>query len=378
MDWKNDLRRTQSMGRIPSSSDKPTRTDTGLRDKVASVSELVARYQTSVRASSGIKATSRHSTPGATKPKGIPSPQLSRETSLEFLLRRNEERKQSGAQPSLTRSKSVGSLQNSSGSIEALKAVFEPKGAAKTRARSSFPPASATPNGMAETPVMNGEAEDMLSPTEGKRLLTENHLKYDAKEHHETEKVGSQTQAEKRTTIGGIDFEKMAASQAEEKRKLFAEQRENTVIHTKDIVSVSVRAISALYMSKVATQDSAHKLSKLEQQQTFSSEKRAKLTKFQLASHEMCSACQKPVYQMEKITADKYIFHKTCFCCKKCKKKLSMYSFAPLNGEFYCIFHYQQLFKEKGNYDEGFGHTQHKTRWTLRNGAIGVPDESEA
>uniref|UniRef100_A0A3P9HU81 LIM zinc-binding domain-containing protein n=1 Tax=Oryzias latipes TaxID=8090 RepID=A0A3P9HU81_ORYLA len=99
---------------------------------------------------------------------------------------------------------------------------------------------------------------------------------------------------------------------------------------------------------------------------------------FQLASHEMCSACQKPVYQMEKITADKYIFHKTCFCCKKCKKKLSMYSFAPLNGEFYCIFHYQQLFKEKGNYDEGFGHTQHKTRWTLRNGATGVPDESEA
>uniref|UniRef100_A0A3P9HUD6 LIM zinc-binding domain-containing protein n=1 Tax=Oryzias latipes TaxID=8090 RepID=A0A3P9HUD6_ORYLA len=351
MDWKKDLRRTQSVGRIPSSSDKPTRTDTGLRDKVASVSELVARYQTSVRASSGIKATSRHSTPGVTKPKGIPSPQLSRETSLEFLLRRNEERKQSGAQPSLTRSKSVGSLQNSSGSIEALKAVFEPKGAAKTRAWSSFPPASATPNGMAETPVMNGEAEDM---------------------------VESQTQAEKRRTIGGIDFEKIAASQAEEKRKLFAEQRDNTVIHTKDIVSVSVRAISALYMSKVATQDSARKLSKLEQQQTFSSEKRAKLTKFQLASHEMCSACQKPVYQMEKITADKYIFHKTCFCCKKCKKKLSMYSFAPLNGEFYCIFHYQQLFKEKGNYDEGFGHTQHKTRWTLRNGATGVPDESEA
>lgn len=42
---------------------------------------------------------------------------------------------------------------------------------------------------MAETPVMNGEAEDMVSPTEGKKLLTENHLKYDAKEHHETEKV---------------------------------------------------------------------------------------------------------------------------------------------------------------------------------------------
>uniref|UniRef100_A0A3Q0SQB3 LIM domain containing 2 n=1 Tax=Amphilophus citrinellus TaxID=61819 RepID=A0A3Q0SQB3_AMPCI len=61
---------------------------------------------------------------------------------------------------------------------------------------------------------------------------------------------------------------------------------------------------------------------------------------------------------MEKITADKYVFHKTCFCCKHCKKKLSMYSYAPLNGEFYCIFHYQQLFRRKGNYDEGFGHIE--------------------
>uniref|UniRef100_A0A3B3D3N3 LIM domain containing 2 n=1 Tax=Oryzias melastigma TaxID=30732 RepID=A0A3B3D3N3_ORYME len=165
---------------------------------------------------------------------------------------------------------------------------------------------------------------------------------------------------------------------AEEKRKLFAEQRDNAVAHPKEVVSVSVRAISALYMSKVATQDSARKLSKPEEQRTFTSGKRTKLTKFQSASHEMCSACQKPVYQMEKITADKYIFHKICFCCKKCKKKLSMYSFAPLNGEFYCIFHYQQLFKEKGNYDEGFGHTQHKNRWILRNGAPGMTDESEA
>uniref|UniRef100_A0A665UE51 LIM zinc-binding domain-containing protein n=1 Tax=Echeneis naucrates TaxID=173247 RepID=A0A665UE51_ECHNA len=71
---------------------------------------------------------------------------------------------------------------------------------------------------------------------------------------------------------------------------------------------------------------------------------------------ETCSACLKPVYPMEKITADKYIFHKTCFRCKQCKTKLSMYNYTPLHGEFYCIFHYKQLFKRKGNYDEGFGH----------------------
>uniref|UniRef100_A0A3B5M0A5 LIM zinc-binding domain-containing protein n=1 Tax=Xiphophorus couchianus TaxID=32473 RepID=A0A3B5M0A5_9TELE len=88
---------------------------------------------------------------------------------------------------------------------------------------------------------------------------------------------------------------------------------------------------------------------------------------FQPTSREMCSACQKPVYQMEKVTADKYIFHKTCFCCKQCKKKLSMQTYTPLNGEFYCIFHYQQLFKRKGNYDEGFGHSQHKNKWLFKN-----------
>ncbi|XP_055363695.1 LIM domain-containing protein isoform X2 [Betta splendens] len=99
---------------------------------------------------------------------------------------------------------------------------------------------------------------------------------------------------------------------------------------------------------------------------------------FQPTCHEMCSACLKPVYSMEKITADKYIFHRTCFCCKQCKKKLSMHNYAPLYGEFYCVFHYQQLFKIKGNYDEGFGRTQHKDRWLLRHAADRERDETEA
>uniref|UniRef100_A0A672HKU7 LIM zinc-binding domain-containing protein n=1 Tax=Salarias fasciatus TaxID=181472 RepID=A0A672HKU7_SALFA len=68
---------------------------------------------------------------------------------------------------------------------------------------------------------------------------------------------------------------------------------------------------------------------------------------------------------MEKITADKYMFHKNCFSCKKCNKKLSVSNYSPVNGDFYCIFHYQQLFRSKGNYDEGFGHAQHKSRWRL-------------
>lgn len=44
----------------------------------------------------------------------------------------------------------------------------------------------------------------------------------------------------------------------------------------------------------------------------------------------------------------------------------SLGSFAALQGEFYCKPHFQQLFKSKGNYDEGFGRKQHKERWTAK------------
>ncbi|XP_053423874.1 LIM domain-containing protein 2 isoform X2 [Nycticebus coucang] len=78
---------------------------------------------------------------------------------------------------------------------------------------------------------------------------------------------------------------------------------------------------------------------------------------------ETCAACQKTVYPMERLVADKLIFHNTCFCCKHCHTKLSLGSYAALHGEFYCKPHFQQLFKSKGNYDEGFGRKQHKELW---------------
>ncbi|EMP33723.1 LIM domain-containing protein 2 [Chelonia mydas] len=57
------------------------------------------------------------------------------------------------------------------------------------------------------------------------------------------------------------------------------------------------------------------------------------------------------------------VFHNACFCCKHCHAKLSLGSYAALHGEFYCKPHFQQLFKSKGNYDEGFGRKQHKELW---------------
>uniref|UniRef100_A0A087YCC3 LIM domain containing 2 n=2 Tax=Poecilia TaxID=8080 RepID=A0A087YCC3_POEFO len=88
---------------------------------------------------------------------------------------------------------------------------------------------------------------------------------------------------------------------------------------------------------------------------------------------EMCSACLTPVYPVERMVVNKLILHHNCFCCKHCKKKLSTHNYSSLYGEFYCISHYQQLFKRKGNY-EGFGHTQHKDRWLHKNKGTDEPD----
>jgi len=37
--------------------------------------------------------------------------------------------------------------------------------------------------------------------------------------------------------------------------------------------------------------------------------------------------------------------------------------FAVNKSVMFCTSHYKQLFATKGNYDEGFGHDQHKKRW---------------
>ncbi|CAJ0918828.1 unnamed protein product [Ranitomeya imitator] len=42
---------------------------------------------------------------------------------------------------------------------------------------------------------------------------------------------------------------------------------------------------------------------------------------------------------------------------------VSLGNYASLHGHIYCKPHFQQLFKSKGNYDEGFGYKPHKERW---------------
>lgn len=70
---------------------------------------------------------------------------------------------------------------------------------------------------------------------------------------------------------------------------------------------------------------------------------------------------------MESLIADKQNFHKSCFRCEHCSGKLSLGNYASLHGRMYCKPHYTQLFKSKGNYDEGFGQKPHKELWNNKN-----------
>ncbi|XP_069327912.1 xin actin-binding repeat-containing protein 2 isoform X3 [Eulemur rufifrons] len=91
------------------------------------------------------------------------------------------------------------------------------------------------------------------------------------------------------------------------------------------------------------------------------------IKKLLLQDKEICILCQKTVYPMECLVADKQSFHKSCFRCHHCNSKLSLGNYASLHGQIYCKPHFKQLFKSKGNYDEGFGHKRHKDRWNCKN-----------
>jgi len=81
-----------------------------------------------------------------------------------------------------------------------------------------------------------------------------------------------------------------------------------------------------------------------------------------------CSICGKTVYAMERMDADGLSFHKTCMRCEECKCTLKLGNYASLQGRYYCKTHFKQLFKLKGNYDQGFGREQPKMKWLKESG----------
>eukprot|EP00761_Pharyngomonas_kirbyi_P002198 gb/GECH01002202.1/.p1 GENE.gb/GECH01002202.1/~~gb/GECH01002202.1/.p1 ORF type:complete len:103 (+),score=17.92 gb/GECH01002202.1/:1-309(+) len=83
-----------------------------------------------------------------------------------------------------------------------------------------------------------------------------------------------------------------------------------------------------------------------------------------LGGGEKCQVCNKTVYPMERLCIDGTVFHKRgCFKCAECNKTLSASNYAALQGKYYCKPHFQQLFRLKGNYHEGFGESDPKANF---------------
>ncbi|XP_059924382.1 LIM domain and actin-binding protein 1-like isoform X46 [Gadus macrocephalus] len=173
---------------------------------------------------------------------------------------------------------------------------------------------------------------------------------------------------EKGETKGPRGARRTSTEDVDQPRAIGVSARGKEAPSLKDKMAKYQAAISKQGLSKAgqATETTIHKVSPL-QKSAFGCNgdgDQAKVSrKFCPAVRETCIACLKAVYPLEKLVADLHVYHKTCFRCVHCSMKLSLGSYASLHGNVYCKPHFSQLFKAKGNYDEGFGHRPHKELW---------------
>ncbi|KAM6981880.1 LIM domain and actin-binding protein 1a [Tautogolabrus adspersus] len=97
---------------------------------------------------------------------------------------------------------------------------------------------------------------------------------------------------------------------------------------------------------------------------------------FRPPARETCVSCQKTVYPLERLVANQHVYHSSCFRCSHCNTKLSLVNYASLHNNVYCKPHFCQLFKAKGNYDEGFGHRPHKELWESKGDSVETSPQS--
>ncbi|XP_055691991.1 protein-methionine sulfoxide oxidase mical3b [Lutzomyia longipalpis] len=60
-----------------------------------------------------------------------------------------------------------------------------------------------------------------------------------------------------------------------------------------------------------------------------------------------CKRCEKDVFQMELIKAEKAFWHRNCFKCSECNKQLRMDTYQSHEGVLYCKPHFRSLFAPK-------------------------------
>ncbi|KAK4747383.1 hypothetical protein SAY87_013969 [Trapa incisa] len=67
-----------------------------------------------------------------------------------------------------------------------------------------------------------------------------------------------------------------------------------------------------------------------------------------------CNACNKTVYFVDLLSLEGVPYHKSCFKCSHCKGTLVMSNYSSMDGVLYCKPHFEQLFKESGNFSKNF------------------------
>jgi len=80
---------------------------------------------------------------------------------------------------------------------------------------------------------------------------------------------------------------------------------------------------------------------------------------------ERCDLCAKTVYAMEKLAVEGRVFHKDCFRCAACGRKLAGNDFDKNELGFFCPAHSQQLNSVTGGYRAGTGPTRNANAATL-------------
>mmetsp|Transcript_15058 Transcript_15058/g.32415 ORF Transcript_15058/g.32415 Transcript_15058/m.32415 type:complete len:336 (+) Transcript_15058:113-1120(+) len=68
-----------------------------------------------------------------------------------------------------------------------------------------------------------------------------------------------------------------------------------------------------------------------------------------------CQVCRKRVYAMEAHNAEGHLFHKDCFQCVTCGRKLAGTNFAKNEMGFFCLPHFRQISQVTGGYSAGQG-----------------------
>lgn len=65
----------------------------------------------------------------------------------------------------------------------------------------------------------------------------------------------------------------------------------------------------------------------------------------------LCKVCEQHVYQMERMLAEKFVYHKRCFRCHQCKIQLRVDNYSSHEGQVYCKAHHRQIFQPQVKLD---------------------------